>query len=121
MSNQPHSYRTLDEGIGQLPHYARSLLRIRVPVVVTLAGQRQPVSRIVELKPGSMIQFNKMCDEMLSLEVGNQTIAEGEAVKVGDKFGIRLMSMSMPAEKFGNIVSGRAQDSGVNTTGGESS
>lgn len=117
MSDQV-SYRTLDEGLGKLPHYSRSLLRIRVPVIVTLADQRQPVSRIIELKPGSMIQFNKMCDEMLSLQVGNQTIAEGEAVKVGDKFGLRVMSMCMPAEKFGNIVPHHDQDSGTNTTGG---
>ena len=40
-----------------LPPYTRSLLHIQVPVVVTLARKRQALGRIVELGPGSIIQF----------------------------------------------------------------
>jgi hypothetical protein len=32
--------------------------------------------------------------------VGGQTIAEGEAVKIGDKFGFRVTGMVMPREHF---------------------
>jgi len=83
-----------------LPPYARSLLRIQIPVVVTLARNRQPLARIVELGPGSIIHFNKSCEEMLDLEVGGRSIASGEAVKVGDKFGLRLTSIVLPGERF---------------------
>lgn len=86
--------------IEGLPSYSRSLLRIKVPVIVTLAETKQPISRIVELGPGTIIQFDKSCEEMLSLHVGSQPVAEGEAVKVGDKFGIRLTSLKMPGERF---------------------
>ncbi len=89
----------------RLSHYGRSLLKIQVPVAVTLAEKRQPVSRILELGPGSIIQFNKSCEEMLELVVGNQTVAVGEAVKVGDKFGIRLTSMAAPEERFQPVQS----------------
>ena len=81
---------------GDLPPYTRSLLRIKVPVAVTLAQKRQTLSRIVESGPGSIIWFNKSCQEMLDLEVGNQAIACGEAVKVGDKFGLRITAMVRP-------------------------
>ena len=37
---------------------------------------------------------------MLSLSVGNRPIASGEAIKVGDKFGLRITSMTMPEERF---------------------
>ncbi|MGA2253214.1 MAG: FliM/FliN family flagellar motor switch protein [Thermoguttaceae bacterium] len=90
---------------GDLPPYTRSLLRIKVPVVVTLAEKRQKLSRIVELGPGSIIQFDKSCEEMLDLEVGNQAVASGEAVKVGDKFGLRIIAMVMPDERFTPVTS----------------
>lgn len=83
-----------------LPPYARSLLQIRVPVKVTLASKKQPVARILEMGPGSILQFNKSCDEVLSLEVGTQQIALGEAVKVGDRFGMRISQIELPEERF---------------------
>ena len=89
--------------VDSLPPYTRSLLRIRVPVMVTLASKRQPLSRIVELVPGSIIQFNKSCDDMLDLEVAGHTVAKGECVKVGDKFGLRLTSITLPPERFARV------------------
>lgn len=86
--------------IDALPAYARSLLRIKVPVIVTLAAKKQPIGRIVELGTGSIIQFDKSCEEMLALHVADQAVAEGEAVKVGDKFGIRVTSLIVPGERF---------------------
>jgi flagellar motor switch protein FliM len=52
------------------------------------------------LVPGAILQFEKMCDETLSLEVGDHRVAEGETVKVGDKFGLRVTSMVLPGERF---------------------
>ena len=89
--------------LKELPSYGRSLLRIKVPVVVTLAEKRQPLRQIVELGSGSIIQFEKSCDEMLEMSVGGHRIASGEAVKVGDKFGLRITSMILPDERFGPV------------------
>ena len=86
--------------LAQLPAYSRSLLRIQVPVVVTLATIEQPVSRVLELAPGTILHFAKSCDDPLTLSVGNCEIAVGETVKVGEKFGLRITSMVMPEEKF---------------------
>ena len=54
----------------------------------------------MELGPGSIIQFTKSCEDLLELNVENQVIAQGEAVKVGDKFGLRITSMVLPEERF---------------------
>ncbi len=86
-----------------LPDYSRSLLKITVPVTVTLATSKLPVREILELVPGSILQFEKMCDEALSLEVGEHRVAEGETVKVGDKFGLRVTSMVLPEERFHSV------------------
>ena len=94
---------TLSLTSSDLPPYTRSLLRIRVPVVVTLAEKRQKLSRIVELGPGAIIQFDKSCEEMLVLGVGDRAVALVEAVKVGDKFGLRITSIALPDERFGPV------------------
>lgn len=87
-----------------LPTYTRSLLKISVPLSVTLAAKRQPVGQILELGPGSIIQFDKSCEEMLDLNVNNLPIARGEAVKVGEKFGLRVLSLILPGERFKPIT-----------------
>jgi flagellar motor switch protein FliN/FliY len=76
--------------LAELPTYARGLLKIRVPVQVTLASQRKSIQEIIELGPGSIVRFDKTCDEPLDLTVGDRVIAIGEVVKVGDKFGLRI-------------------------------
>ena len=101
-------YRDLNDGLDLLPPYARSLLKIKIPVIVTLAEIKQPIGKILELVPGAIIQFNKSCDEMLTLEAGGQHVALGEAVKVGDKFGLRITSIKMPDERFSPVRSPRA-------------
>jgi len=91
-----------------LPLYAQSLLRIKVPVVVTLAEKRQSLGRIKQLGPGSIIQFEKSCEEMLELSVGGRPVATGEAVKVGDKFGLRINAIVLPGERFRPVKPGPA-------------
>jgi flagellar motor switch/type III secretory pathway protein FliN len=88
-----------------LPNYSRSLLKIMVPVIVTLAEKKQPLSQIVEMGPGMIIQFEKSCEEMLELEIGERKVAAGEAIKVGDKFGLRITSIIMPEERFNTVKS----------------
>lgn len=97
---KPTPAKSVPQARSEITDYSRSLLRIRVPVMATLASKKQPLKQILELAPGSIIQFEKPCDEMLDLEVGGHPFAAGEAVKVGDKFGIRIMSMILPEERF---------------------
>jgi flagellar motor switch protein FliN len=85
---------------SKLPHHTRSLFKVRVPVSVNLATQKQSVQEILELVPGSIIKFEKSCDELLEVMVGDQPIAAGEVVKVGDKFGLRIRNMIVPQEQF---------------------
>lgn len=92
-----------------LPGYSRSLLRVQVPVSVRLAEKRESIREIVELAPGAILKFDKSCDELLQLYVGDCAVAEGEAVKVGDKFGFRVRAMLMPRERFEPVRPRRQQ------------
>jgi flagellar motor switch protein FliN len=92
--------------LSKLPAYTRSLLRVEVPVQVVLAESKQSIDSIVRLGPGSIIQFEKSCEEMLDVEVAGHRIAQGEVVKVGDKFGIRVTSILLPEERFRPLRAG---------------
>ena len=100
-TTRPHGDGT--GNVGGMPSYTRSLLKIRVPVSVTLASKKQPTREILELATGSIIKFEKSCNELLELAVGDQIIADGEVVKVGDKFGLRINEMVLPGEKFESV------------------
>src|SRR3972149_8563291 len=78
----------IEAELSQLPTYARGLLKIRVPLQVTLASQRKSIQEITELGPGSIVKFDKTCDEPVELTVGHLPLAYGEVVKVGGKFGL---------------------------------
>lgn len=82
----------------------KSLLRIEAEVAVSLAQQELPVERILQFVPGVMIQFEKPCDTPLKLEIDGNTIAEGEVVKVGDKFGLRITEICHRDERWIPLV-----------------
>jgi flagellar motor switch/type III secretory pathway protein FliN len=92
-----------DVDLSHLPLHTRSLLKIPVTVRVTLAGQRRAISEITELGPGTLVKFEKTYDEPLQLSIGELPIAEGEAVKVGDKFGLRISKIIRPHERFKSV------------------
>jgi flagellar motor switch protein FliN/FliY len=78
------------------PNHTRAVLAIQTPVSVTLARKKESLRRIIELVPGSMLTFDAHCDEPLVLEAGGTPIATGEAVKIGDKFGLRIREIRKP-------------------------
>ena len=109
--SKPQRHRLED-----LPGYARSALKVKVPVATILARAKKPIKAILELGVGSVIQFEKSCDEMLEIEVGQSVvIASAEAVKVGDKFGFRISTVALPEERFRHVEVRREGEYHVHT------
>jgi flagellar motor switch protein FliN/FliY len=66
------------------------ILRLSVPVIVKLAERKLLLSEVMRLGTGAIIEFSKSNDEPLELLINNKPIGLGEAVKVGENFGLRL-------------------------------
>ena len=71
------------------PELAR-ILRLKVPLVVRLAERKLNVGEVMRLGMGVIIEFLKSSEEPLELLVNNKVIGVGEAVKVGENFGLRI-------------------------------
>ncbi len=79
--------------------YRQGVLKIQTDVSVTLARQNVSLQKVLALVPGSMLIFDKHYAEPLLLEAAGHPIATGETVKVGDKFGIRILQLVQPTEE----------------------
>jgi flagellar motor switch protein FliN/FliY len=69
------------------------LARLRglpVPISVRLAEKKIPLSSLLSITPGMLITFNKSCEELLDLYVSNSRYGRGEAVKIGENFGLKI-------------------------------
>ncbi len=55
-----------------------------------------PAIRVFELALGSVIEFNRSCNEPLILTANGRPIGSGEAVKVGEHFGLRHLNDGSP-------------------------
>jgi flagellar motor switch protein FliN/FliY len=66
------------------------ILCLQVPVIVKLAERTMTLSEVMRFGPGAIIEFSKASDEPLELMVNNKTVGLGEAVKVGENFGLKI-------------------------------
>jgi flagellar motor switch protein FliN/FliY len=76
------------------------LLRIRVPVIAQLAARKMAIRDIRKLSAGAIIEFDIDVSEQLSLMINNRVIARGEAVRVGERFGLRLSEVGDRATRM---------------------
>jgi flagellar motor switch protein FliN/FliY len=69
-----------------------------------LAQQQFPTSKLLDMGPGRVIEFDRQYDQPLVVSVNNLPIAVGEAVKIGDHFGLkisRIVSVEQRIEELG--------------------
>jgi flagellar motor switch protein FliN/FliY len=80
------------------------VLKLEVPVIVRLAQRAMRLSDILGLSIGSIIEFDNPFDAELELVVNNECIGRGQAVKVGEKFGLRVTGIGTLREKIGALA-----------------
>jgi flagellar motor switch protein FliN/FliY len=84
----------------------RRLMNVPVQISVRLAEKRVEMDSILSLVPGSIITFNKCCEDLLDLYVNNRRFGRGEAVKIGEKFGLRLTEVGVKPVRVPQVIDG---------------
>jgi flagellar motor switch protein FliN len=75
------------------------ILHLEVPVIVRLAERTLPLSQIISLTCGAIIEFVKSSDSPLDLMINNKCIGQGIAVKTEENFGLRVTRMGSVRER----------------------
>ncbi|HOB74982.1 MAG TPA: FliM/FliN family flagellar motor C-terminal domain-containing protein [Phycisphaerae bacterium] len=76
------------------------ILRLVVPVIVRLAERTMPLEDIINLGTGAIIEFDKPAEAELDLMINNKCIGTGQAVKVGENFGLRITSIGSVRDRI---------------------
>ena len=66
------------------------VMDVPVELTIELGRKHARIGEILRLGPGSILELSKANGEPLDVYVNNRLIARGEAVVVGEHYGIRL-------------------------------
>ena len=66
------------------------VLDVPVELTIELGRKHARIGEILKLGPGSVLELSKANGEPLDVYVNNRLVARGEAVVVGEHYGIRL-------------------------------
>lgn len=109
--SQPVSENTVErmETPGPLSSAGSIIDRMRhLPVVISvrLAARQITLSQLLSMTPGSLLIFDKSHEDWLDLYVNNVLLGRGEAVKIGEKFGLRIMELGVEAVRPSRLLRG---------------
>lgn len=76
------------------------LLDIPVTLSMEIGQTKISISELLKLGKDSVIELQRMAHEPLDVLVNGTLVAHGEAVVVGDRFGIRLTDVISPQERL---------------------
>ncbi|MDK3016699.1 flagellar motor switch protein FliN [Pseudodonghicola flavimaris] len=68
-----------------------ALLNVRLDVRVVLGRSRMPISDLLELSKGSVIELDRKVGDPVDIMINDRLVARGDLVKVqGDRIGVAL-------------------------------
>ncbi|MBU1567391.1 MAG: flagellar motor switch protein FliN [Proteobacteria bacterium] len=79
------------------------LYDIPLQISVEVGRSKILLRDLLKMSEGYVIELDKLAGEPLDLYVNSRLIARGEAVMVGDKFGIRLTDVVSTSDRIENL------------------
>jgi len=70
-----------------------NVLQLPVTATVVLAEKSVRLQDVLSLKAGDVMEFAQAADGPLSVRVAGRTVAEGSAVRIGERFGVKVTSL----------------------------
>ncbi|MBX3196769.1 MAG: flagellar motor switch protein FliN [Labilithrix sp.] len=83
--------------IGTPPAMALGLLRdVEVEVTLEIGRKRMKIGDLLRLGTGQTLELDKAAGEPLEIVVNGRLIGRGEAVVLGDRYGLRITEIVTP-------------------------
>ncbi|HMJ53523.1 MAG TPA: flagellar motor switch protein FliN [Polyangiaceae bacterium] len=92
-ASSPPGHNLGAAALGNAPRSLDSLefvMDVPVEVSVEIGRKKMRIAEILRVGTGSVLELNKSAGEPLDIYVNNRVVARGEAVVVGDHYGVRL-------------------------------
>ena len=87
-----------DNQITVLETELEALLDVEVEITAVLGTAMMPVSQILKLGRGAVVELNRNVGEDIEVHANNRMVANGEVVVVEDRLGVNLTDLIKLAE-----------------------
>jgi len=79
------------------------LLDLTLPVAIELGRTNLQIRDILDLRRGSVVEFEKLASEPVDVIVNGKKMAEGEVVVIEKHFGIRITNLIETSERVKSL------------------
>ncbi|MBN2804073.1 MAG: flagellar motor switch protein FliN [Deltaproteobacteria bacterium] len=69
------------------------LMDIPLELTVEIGRRSMTMGELIELTPGTVVELDHGSEENLDIVVNGKLVARGEAVMVGERYGVRVMEI----------------------------
>jgi len=87
------------------------VLDIPVQISVEIGRRKIRLADVIRLGPGSIVELGKSSGEALDILANGHLIARGEAVVVGERYGVRIIEVVSSRERLSSLMSNDREDS----------
>lgn len=93
------------EALGSARELDR-LLEVPLTIHVELGSKTMRVSELLEVGTGAVLELDTAAGAPLGIYANHTLIAQGEAVVVGERYGVRVTDIITPAERVRRLGQG---------------
>ncbi len=100
--NDPKDIKSLNpanpaEALGaqsvETPRSINFLLDIPLELTVEVGRRAMTMGELIDLMPGTVVELDRPAGGQLDIMANGKLIAKGEAVVVGDRYGVRILEI----------------------------
>lgn len=88
------------EQASQLLNGLGVLETVKVKLTVEVGRTEITIQDLLKLNEGSVVELDRMAGDPLDIQINGTTIAKGEVVVVGERFGIRFGDIVDPKDRM---------------------
>ena len=82
-------------------HSSKFIEEVHLLIIAEIGRTQISVQKVLNLKKGNLVEFNKIVGEPMDVVVGGRLMARGEIVVVNERYGVRISEVTRPDEKIG--------------------
>ena len=82
-------------------HSTKFIEDVPLLIIAEIGRTQISVQKVLNLKKGNLLEFNKIVGEPMDVVVGGRLMARGEIVVVNERYGVRISEVTRPDEKIG--------------------